>query len=198
MNNLFESGSKGRSSLQDILAASYQPNRVATNTLEKDGYRLDPTLSTREHKVFIDEQGDPSIVFRGTNQKSVKDIGSDILLGLGLSHLDPRQRASNALVEKVRSKYNKDPNLYGHSLGGALAEKSARATGNKGNVVTYNKGAAPSDVFQINPSNQVDVRTKNDPVSFFSMFQSGGAKRELRGRKDLLKTHGLNPLRNFF
>ena len=185
--------------LKDILEASYQPNREATNTLEKRGYKLDPTLSTREQKVFIDDEGNPNIAFRGTNTKSIRDIGSDILLGLGLSKYDPRQKQSNALVEQVRSKYGKDPNLFGHSLGGALAEKSGKETGNTGKVITYNKGASPSDMFQINPSNQTDIRTKNDPVSFLSMFQRGN-KQEIKGRKDLLKTHSLNPLKhlNFF
>lgn len=182
-------------SLQDILTASYQPNREAKNTLEKDGYKLDPSLSTREHKVFVDEDGNPNIAFRGTNTKSIKDIGSDILIGLGLSHLDPRQRSSNALVEKVRSKYGKDPNLYGHSLSGHLAERASKDTGNTGKVVTYNKAVSPFEAFQINPSNQTDIRTANDIVSSFSVFQSGN-KKTIKGRKDLLKSHGLNPLRN--
>lgn len=179
--------------LKDILEASYQPNRDAKNTLEKGGYKLDPTLSTREHKVFVDEEGNPNVVFRGTNTKSIKDIGSDILLGLGLSKYDPRQQASNALVEQVKQKYGKKPSLFGHSLGGALAEKAGQASGAE-KVVTYNKGTAPSDVFKITPSNQTDIRTQNDPVSFLSMLQLGN-KKTIKGRKDVLKTHSLNPLK---
>ena len=186
------------SSLKDILEASYQPNREAKNTLEKGGYTLDPTLSTREHKVFIDESGNPNVVFRGTNTKSIKDIGSDILLGLGLSKYDPRQQTSNALVEQVKQKYGKDPSLFGHSLGSSLAEKAGLASGAE-KVVTYNKPVTPSEMFNITPSNQTDIRTANDPVSFLSMFQSGN-KKTIKGRKDLLKTHSLNPLKhlNFF
>ena len=176
-------------SLQNILEASYQPNREASNTLEKGGYKLDPKLSTREHKVFIDESGEPNIVFRGTNPKATKDIFSDVLLGLGLSKYDPRQQRSNALVEQVRSKYGKDPNLFGHSLGGSLAEKASASTGSTGQVTTYNKGTAPSEALQYIPERQTDIRTENDPVSLFSMFQRGGKKKTIKGNKDLLKTH---------
>ena len=40
-------------SLASILESSYQPNRQAKDTLEKEGYKLDTDLSTREHKVFL-------------------------------------------------------------------------------------------------------------------------------------------------
>ena len=84
-------------SLANILEASYQPNRDAKETLEKEGYTLDTDLSTREHKVFIDPEGKPNIAFRGTVNK--KDMFSDVLLGLGLSHLDPRQKAKHKLSQ---------------------------------------------------------------------------------------------------
>lgn len=182
-------------SLKDILEASYQPNREATNTLEKAGYKLDPTLSTREHKVFIDEaSGEPNIVFRGTNPKATKDIFSDVLIGLGLNKYDPRQQRSNALVEQVKKKYNKDPHLYGHSLGGKLAEEAGRST--SASVTTFNKATDPRDVFKTISEKQTDVRTENDPISIFSVLQRGKRK-TLKGEKDLLKTHGLSSLKFF-
>jgi len=179
--------------LQDILRASYQPNAEASDTLEKDGYKLDRNLSNREAKVFLNESGHPNIVFRGTSNK--KDLFSDVLLGLGLSHLDPRQRASNNLIKAVKEKYKEDPNLYGHSLGGGLAEKASNATGNTGEIITYNKAASPSDIFQINPSNQTDVRTSGDLVSALSMFQRGGKKKEIKVNKGILRSHKLNQLK---
>lgn len=177
-------------SLANILEASYQPNREAKETLEKEGYKLDTDLSTRENKVFIDAEGKPSIAFRGTVSK--KDVFSDVLLGLGLSHLDPRQKQSTNLVKMVEEKYKKAPDVYGHSLGGALAEKS----GTSGKITTFNKGVAPSlsQIFRTTPSNQEDIRTKNDLVSMFGMFQ-GGKKKTLEGDKDLLKTHSIRQLR---
>ena len=88
------------SSLRDILAASYQPNRDAEQTLAKDGYKLDRDLSDRNAKVFVNNEGKSNIVFRGTVPTNKKDIFSDVLLGLGLSYLDPRQRKSNNLVKQ--------------------------------------------------------------------------------------------------
>lgn len=175
-------------SLASILESSYQPNREAEQTLEKEGYKLDRDLSTREHKVFISEDGTPNIAFRGTVNK--KDIFSDALLGLGLSRFDPRQQQSNELVKRVNQKYGKAPDVFGHSLGGALAEKA----GTTGKVTTFNKGTAPSDAFKYIPENQEDVRTKNDVVSMFSIFQRG-KKKQLKGDKDLLKTHSISQLR---
>lgn len=175
-------------SLASILESSYQPNRTAKETLEKEGYKLDPQLSTREHKVFIDDKGDPNIVYRGTVNK--KDVFSDFLLGIGLGYLDPRQRQSTNLVKAVNEKYHKDPNLYGHSLGGALAENA----GTTGKVTTFNKGTSPTDAFKYIPDNQEDIRTKNDVVSMFSIFQRG-KKKQIQGNKDLLKTHSISQLR---
>ena len=116
------------------------------------------------------------------------------MLGLGLSYLDPRQRKSNNLVKAVKDKYKNDPNLYGHSLGGGLAEKASKATGNQGNITTYNKAASPSDIFQRNPSNQTDVRTSTDLVSALSQFQQGGKKQEIQSNKDPLTAHNLDQL----
>ena len=179
--------------LHDILKASYEPNRDAEETLRKDGYTLDRNLSNRDAKVFLSESGEPNIVYRGTTNK--KDIFSDVLLGLGLSHLDPRQRQSNNLVKAVKEKYKTDPNLYGHSLGGGIAEKAGKETGNTGQVITYNKAVSPSDIFQINPSNQTDVRTSGDIVSALSMFQRGGKKKEIKVNKGILRSHKLNQLK---
>ena len=186
------------SSLRDILTASYQPNRDAEQTLAKDGYKLDRELSDRNAKVFVNNEGESNIVFRGTVPSNKKDLFSDVLLGLGLSYLDPRQRKSNNLVKAVKDKYKNDPNLYGHSLGGALAEKAGRATGNKGKITTYNKGASPSDIFQRNPSNQTDVRTSTDLVSALSQFQQGGNKQEIQSNKDPLTAHNLDQLENIY
>ena len=38
-------------------------------------------------------------------------------------------------------KYGSDPNLFGHSLGGALIDNSKT----KGTIITYNKGAGLGD-----------------------------------------------------
>ena len=129
--------------LKPILEASYATNKDAKNILEKNNYKIDKDLSTKEARVFVDEDGTPNITVRGS--KSVKDfLISDPLLALGLSRYDPRQKATNNLIEKTKQKYNKDPNLFGHSLGGALINNAKTS----GKITTFNKGAIYFKKFQ--------------------------------------------------
>ena len=136
-----------RNNLEKIFKASYQGENKAEATLGKFGYTLDKKLSGKEQKVFVDEAGNPNIAFRGS--KTAKDwLISDPLVAVGLETLDPRFSKAVKLTKKVADKYDKPVNLYGHSLGGAIAEY----VGEK--------------------SNQVDIRTNNDPVSILSLTQN--------------------------
>ena len=175
--------------LHDILQSSYQTNGEARDTLEKHGYTLDNDLSNREAKVFINPSGETGVVFRGS--KTAKDFFiSDPLLALGLNGFDERQKKSNTLVEAVKQKYNTTPHLYGHSLGGAIAENASR--GNK--VTTYNKLVTPLDIFKRNPSNQIDIRTSGDIVSALGKLQTGN-KQEIDFNKGPLRNHKIHQLR---
>jgi len=90
--------------LKDVLASSYQNKKTAQNILEKYGAKVDKELSSKEAKVFIDEQGKPNVAVRGS--KNWKDfVISDSLLALGLSKYDPRKRRTNELIQKVKNKY---------------------------------------------------------------------------------------------
>jgi len=177
--------------LKPILESSYQKSKQAKNTLEKQGLKLDRELSNKEAKTFIDAEGKPSIVVRGS--KSAYDfLVSDPLLAIGKSHLDPRKRRTDALIENVKKKYKtEDVNLYGHSLGGALV--SGAKTG--GHITTYNKGAGLGSIGQaINP-NQLDIRTGRDIVSLLSKTETGGKKIELQGSDNPLVAHSISQLK---
>ena len=107
--------------------------------------------------------------------KTVKDwLISDTAILFGLEKYDPRQKRTNELVKKVAQKYNKDPNLYAHSLGGSLIEN----TKSKGNKYTLNKGTGLNDVFKTIPKNQKDIRTSNDIVSALSITQTNKFKKK--------------------
>lgn len=176
--------------LKPILEASYQKSKVAKNTLEKQGYKLDRDLSNKEAKVFVDAEGKPSIAVRGS--KSAYDfLVSDPLLAIGRSDLDPRKRRTNALIETVKNKYKTDDvDLYGHSLGGALVS----GANTKGKITTYNKGAGLSSIGRtINP-NETTIRTKNDIVSLLSKTERGGSKQEFQGSVNPLVAHSINEL----
>lgn len=152
--------------IRPILEASYQPKKLAAKTLEKGGYKLDKKLSTNESKVFIDSQGNPNIAFRGsTNAKDF--LFSDPLLGLGASKYDPRFREAKQLTRQVEKKYGKPADVFGHSLGGSLAE----ASGAKGNITTFNKGVGVAGIGKSIPKNQTDIRTPNDVVSVLALTQ---------------------------
>ena len=71
------------------------------------------------------------------------------------------------MTQLVESKYNKPVTVYGHSLGGSLAEKS----GANGHIITKNKGVGIMDIGKTIPQNQIDYRNKNDVVSLLSLTQ---------------------------
>ena len=174
--------------LKDVLASSYQNKKTAQNTLEKYGAKVDKELSGKEVKVFVDKEGKPNVAVRGS--KNWKDfVISDPLLALGLGKYDPRKRRTDELIQKVKNKYKVDPNLYGHSLGGALVS----GADTKGTITTFNKGAGLAELFKPIPSNQTDVRTSGDLVSVLSATQSGGQKK-LINNPNILSAHSISNL----
>jgi hypothetical protein len=182
---------KQEQDFKQILRASYDTQKDADIRLRNLDYKLDKNLSTPESKVFIDKDRNPSIAIRGS--KTVKDfLISDSLLLFGLEKYDPRQRRTNELVKKVAQKYKKEPTLYGHSLGGSLAEK----TNSKGSIYTLNKGTGIGDVFKTIPKNQFDTRTSNDVVSLLSTTQRNKSKKKtLYNFQDPLTAHTITNLR---
>jgi len=179
-----------RKLIRPILEASYQPKKLASKTLAKSGYTLDKKLSTNESKVFIDSQGNPNIAFRGS--KTVKDfLFSDPLLAIGASKFDPRVKEAKALTKQVEKKYSKPADVFGHSLGGFLSEKS----GAKGNIYTYNKGVGYGDIGKTIPKNQTDIRTNNDIVSALSLTQKyNGNNETIKGSLNPIVAHGIDQL----
>ena len=184
---------KDKKFIKPILNSSYQNQKEASKSLGKLGYTYDKKLSTNQSKVFVDSEGNPNIAFRGS--KTARDwLISDPLLALGLQNLDPRFKEAKALTKKVEKKYGKPADVYGHSLGGTLAEKS----GAKGNIVTYNKGVGIGDIGKKIPKNQTDIRTKSDVVSAvaFTQNHSNGDLINLKTPilQNPLQAHGLDNL----
>ena len=179
-----------RKLIRPILDASYQPKKLAAKTLAKSGYTLDKKLSTNESKVFIDSMGNPNIAFRGS--KTAKDwLISDPLLAIGASRFDPRFSQAKALTKQVEKKYGKPADVFAHSLGGAIAERS----GASGNIYTFNKGVGLGDIGKKIPKNQTDIRTKADLVSALSLTQKyNGNQQTIKGSLNPIKAHSLENL----
>jgi hypothetical protein len=154
--------------IQKILEASYQNPNEAKSTLQNMGFNYDEDLSTPESKVFVDRKGRPNIAFRGSKRLFDDFLGSDLKLALGLEKYDKRFQEAKHLTKLVEDKYHQPVNVFGHSLGGSLAEKSGAA----GRIFTHNKGTGIFDIGRNIPRNQVDYRNKNDIVSLLSLTQS--------------------------
>jgi hypothetical protein len=174
--------------MNTIFEASYQNPTKARQSFENLGYSYDTQLSTPEHKVFVDEQGQPNIAFRGS--KRVEDfLISDPLVAIGLSKYDPRHRESSELVRKVNEKYNRKPNLYGHSLGGHLAASNAA----QANQVFINNSAVGLGDSRTLPKNVQHTRNSNDLVSGLSVFQKGNIKTNFNPFQSPLQAHSYKP-----
>jgi hypothetical protein len=132
------------------------------------GYKYDSQLSTNDSKVFVDEAGNPNIVFRGTHKGRLKDLVSDASILLGLDKYNPRFQETRTLTKLAEEKYKKPVNVFGDSLGGSLAEKS----GASGMIYTHNKGTGFLDIGKTIPKNQIDYRNKNDVISLLSLTQN--------------------------
>lgn len=155
-----------KDNLKPILKASYESTKDSRNTLRDAGYTLDQQLSSANTKVFTDTMGKPHIAFRGS--KHILDwIRDDPLIGLGLGAYAPRVKQAKDITAKVEQKYHQAADVFGNSLGGALAERS----GAHGKIITHNKAISITDIGKTIPKNQQDIRSLQDPVSVLSLTQ---------------------------
>jgi len=173
--------------VKDLLSASYKRNGEAEALAKKYNLKLDHSLSNAEHKVFVDDDGNPDVVFTGS--RKVGDWLTNAAIGVGLGRYTNRFRESKKLIQQVKDKYkNKPVTTLGHSLGGALAE---HAGGDK--VITLDKAVGIGGIGKQISNKQVDIRTGNDPVSFLRNTQNGGKKITIKNTKysNLLYAHDL-------
>jgi len=180
--------------LHDLLDSSYKRNYEAKMIGNVHGLKLDHELSNSEHKVFVDPDKNSHVVFTGT--KKIPDLITDASLLLGLEDYHPRFINSKKLINQVKSKYNnKNINAYGDSLGGRIAESVSDKV-NK--VITNNKAVGKNDIFKKINSNQIDIRSGSDPVSFLGAYtQTGGKKKVIKNTNYLnpLKSHSLSNIK---
>jgi hypothetical protein len=180
----------GGASLHDLIEASYKSQKDAREQLGRFGYTYDPSLSRMDTKVFLNEQGEPIILHRGSVR--VSDwMPTNIALAGGLEQYTPRFKHATDITQKVKEKYkDKEITSIGHSLGGSLAEKTGADK-----VITYNKPITPFDIGKHLSLKQFDIRSKYDPVSFLTDFQFGKYKKQVAENIiNPLKAHTLDAL----
>jgi hypothetical protein len=125
-----------------LAASSYYKSEGARThiTTELIGYTLDTKNSNLDWAVYHSATEGVIVSFRGTDPTNVKDLGNDVLIGLGLLPHAPRFKAGVALVEKLKKQYPGKPmSLTGHSLGGALAYEIGQVT--QIPSMSFNRGA---------------------------------------------------------
>ena len=157
---------------KELFQASYDNPQQAEERLAKYGYKLQTEFTSPETKVFLDPQDKPVILHRGTHR--VEDVGTDINSIL-FGREGRRTKEAKDITQRVKQKYGKPVKAVGTSLGGFLAEQSGADE-----VLTYNKGVSPKDIFKRLPSTQTDIRTSKDIISLPSVFQRGGKKKTVK------------------
>lgn len=174
--------------LKNLLNASYKSQKEAQEMLKPYGYTYDPAVSSMTDKVFLDKGGNPVVLHRGSKRIVDDWLGSNLPLALGLESKSARFKKSKELISTLKQKYpDKQITSVGHSLGGAIAEKSGADK-----VVTFNKGAGLGDIGKNIPGSQTDLRTRYDLPSALSAYQTGGKRIELTGSLNPLETHSIS------
>lgn len=129
-----------RSERAKLSKAAYMSLDEAAAYVGSD-YVIDRDLSNRNRIAFA--HGDKlTLAFRGTDPKNWQDLGTDVLLGLGIVGQSARFQNSLEVARAAVAKYGRENvHVTGHSLGGSQAlyvnqmlDVSASA---------FNPGAAP-------------------------------------------------------
>jgi len=150
--------------LKSMIKSTYNRSQV-------DGWNK--VMDTPELSAFKHPSGQVVVALRGT-EGTAKDWSNNAVYGLGgetAYKLTPRYRRAKERVAELEKRYNpEDITLIGHSQSGLIAEllpSKARE------IITLNKATRPQDfLFRRRKSNQYDIRSRFDPVSFFPLQKS--------------------------
>jgi len=165
--------------LQHFLKASYDKKHS-----DYKDFVLDKGLSGQRVQVYHNPKtGQTIVVHRGT--KGLNDWVTDSRYALGDTS-STRFQHSAKIQKQAEKKYGaENVTSIGHSLGSQLSEKSSNKKTKE--IITLNKPVNPNDLVLYSvPSNQTDIRTTRDPVSFLRPLE--------RGKKAIvLPSQSLNP-----
>lgn len=161
----------------DIIHDAHLARAAYSGAKEVHGWEMDMELSN-ENRAVYHKGGKAKVAFRGTDPshllkphkprefaKSWRDIGTDVLLGVGLQDVASRHRNALRTTDLAIQKYGKENvSLTGHSLGGSQAMHVSRKRGIK--ATGFSAAASPVDVLRKRTySHFHSVSTKYDPIS---------------------------------
>ena len=119
-------------------------NSYRGNSFRDYGYEVDRVIENRSTGLFAlglksNTGRPPVLVFRGTDALTIQDILSDINPdGVGRNQFDAGKSDILAWIDRARILWG-SPDVIGHSLGGALAQRTAAEwTDRIGKLITFN------------------------------------------------------------
>jgi len=176
----------------DLIMDAKLAQAAYSGASEVDGWQKDVELSN-ENRTIYHKGGKARIAFRGTDIYNPRDLGTDVLLAVGLQDKSSRMKNALRTTDLTIQKYGKENvSLTGHSLGGSQAAYVSRKRGIE--ATGFNTFMSPVDVVrQRTYSKFHSVQTREDPIAKYT--SSVGRI----GRKTYTKSKKWNPhgLSNF-
>jgi len=169
----------------DLLNDSYNESG---NDLRE--WLVDNELSNKKAKVYRNrDTGEIVISNRGTYD--LEDVKTDMLYAVGVK--DKRFDDYNKLVEQVKDKYD-NPYIMsiGHSLGGLVANSNQ----NVDEIITYNKPQFIHELLKEPITDQLDIRSDNDIISFLNKYDRQKNDINIPSDSNILDAHKIDELNN--
>lgn len=129
-------------------------------------WKIDKTLSNENRAVYHNHRtGKAKVAFRGTKPSNVRDLGTDLLIGLGLQDVSSRFKNAVRTTDLAIAKYGKENvSLTGHSLGAAQSAYVSRKRGLK--ATGFNTPWSKADEMRNRTySHFHSIQTTTDPIS---------------------------------
>lgn len=178
----------------DIIHDAELARAAYSGASEVHGWQKDLELSNEDRAVYH-KGGKAKVVFRGTDPNNKRDLGTDLLISLGLERFSSRVRNSKKTTDLAAAKYGKENiSLTGHSLGGSLAANISSATGIS--ATGFNTAMSPLElVKKRNFSKFHSISTAADPISAITQhYMTGIGKKTTVAMKEA-NPHGLGHYR---
>lgn len=141
--------------------------------LSKEGYEVDKELSGKDWTTYYNPSTGKSVIrYRETDPTNIKDLGTDLLIGLGIQGSGSRFKRAQKVYDKAANKYGGRDNVEvtGHSLGGSLALHVNKTRGAK--ATAFNPGAGPFEP------------VKNLATKLAAALGNKKAKRQIRNQRE--------------
>lgn len=175
--------------VKNLLENSYKAPQAQSR--EINGFFRDDSLSGQRAQVYHNpETKQTYVAHRGT--AGPQDLLTDVKMVFG-NKTGERFKHGRNIQKQAEEKYGAENiTTTGHSLGSAIGERVGKKSAN---IITLNKPVIPRDIFKKIPQNQLDIKTRNDPVSILRRFQKGRKEKVIEGPKNPIEAHKLSGIR---